>query len=178
MFAAFHIFNDKDLLARVRHDIQHYVGQGSIREVDPQHFSKEMPLLSSLYAETLRLYIKVYSVYSSPHADVDLGKWVLPKGALAVLNSEPSHMDATFWNSKGGKHPVNSFWADRFLINPSDPDSGPVNPACRRPLTRSENGTVKDFYFSTEGCEGAWIPYGGLFSPLSCSVTCTHRYWC
>lgn len=175
MFAAFHIFSDKDLLARVRNDIQHYVGQGSVQNVDPHHFSKDMPLLSSLYAETLRVYIKVYSVYSSPHADVDLGKWVLPKGALAVLNSEPSHMDATFWNTKGGKYPVNSFWADRFLVDPSDSDSGPTNPAFRRRTTAAEKDGAKDPYFSTDGCEGAWIPYGGSLPLLSSSLRlCPH----
>ncbi|KAJ2996335.1 hypothetical protein NUW58_g1007 [Xylaria curta] len=164
MFSAFHIFKDTDLLDRVRQDLHKYLGQSNVFDADPPRLAKEMPLLSSIYAETLRLYIKVYSVYSSPHEDVELGKWRLPKGALAILNSEPSHMNSNFWNTKNGEHPVESFWSDRFLVDPSDPDSGPVSPSLRKPSTKLDKQTGKGPIFSTEGCEGAWIPYGGGYS--------------
>ncbi|KAH7311265.1 Pfs, NACHT and ankyrin domain protein [Stachybotrys elegans] len=162
MFAVFHVFKDKELQRRVRREIQDNLGDQKIEQVDVAKFVKAVPLLSSIYAETLRLYVKVYSLYRSPHDDVQLGRWVLPKGAVAVLNSGPSHMDPTFWNTMDGKHPVDSFWADRFLVDPSDPQSGPVNPECRE--TTAEKRTATKPYFSTEGCEGAWIPYGGGYS--------------
>lgn len=166
MFSSFHVFKDQELLDRVRQDIQEYLGDQSIHEADPITLVKAIPLLSSVYAETLRLYIKVYSLYRSPHEDVPLGKWILPKGALAVLNSGPSHMDADFWNTKDGEHPVECFWSKRFLIDPSDARSGPVRPELRKP-TNEKAVVDKKPYYSTEGCDGAWIPYGGTSTFLS-----------
>jgi cytochrome P450 len=110
MISALHIFKEKGLLDRVRRDIQECVGERPVRDTEPQQISKDTPLLSSIYAETLRLHLKLHSVYSSPHEDVNFEKWVLPKGALAFLSSEPSHMDETFWNTKDEQHPVGSFW--------------------------------------------------------------------
>lgn len=102
MFSAFHVFKDKDLLTRVREEIGEHVGSdGSLRGADPHKLAKEATLLLSVYAETLRKYMKVYSVYSAPHKDVDLGKWVLPRGELVIFNSDPCHRDANFWNTRG-----------------------------------------------------------------------------
>ncbi|KAI1204974.1 Pfs, NACHT and ankyrin domain protein [Annulohypoxylon truncatum] len=165
MFAVYHIFQDKDLLARVRHDLKEYLTGRSVQDVDPQKLARDVPLLSAIYAESMRVYIKVYSAYSSAHEDIDLGKWVLPKGALALVNSEPSHMDKTFWNTKNNMYPVETFWADRFMVNPSDPTSGPVNPDIWDRSMRFEKAdTGGKPYFSMEGCQGSWIPYGGGFS--------------
>ncbi|KAF2807344.1 uncharacterized protein BDZ99DRAFT_500567 [Mytilinidion resinicola] len=59
--------------------------------------SVQNPLLSSIYAETLRLHVKSYFVASSPHADVALDRWWLPEGEIALVNSSISHMDERFW---------------------------------------------------------------------------------
>ncbi|KAJ8124069.1 hypothetical protein ONZ43_g124 [Nemania bipapillata] len=169
MFGAYHILRDKTLLKRVRHELHEYLGERTIHEVDPHQLGRDIPLLASIYAETMRLHIKIYSAYSSPHEDVDLGKWTLPKGALALVNSAPSHMDKSFWNTKNGQYPVETFWADRFIIDPADPESGPIDPEYRRlhnrPKKEQEDMTP---YFSLDGCEGAWVPYGGkIFLALS-----------
>lgn len=162
MFGAYHILQDKALLKRVRHELRDYLGGRTIHEVDPHQLGRDIPLLSSIYAETMRVHIKIYSAYSSPHEDVDLGKWTLPKGALALVNSAPSHMDKSFWNTKNGQYPLETFWADRFIVDPADPDSGPIDPEYRRSLNRpqKESEDMKP-YFSLDGCEGAWVPYGG-----------------
>lgn len=98
---------------------------------------------------------------SSPHDDVSLGKWKLPRGATGVVSSGISHMDKKYWNDAGGKHPLSEFWPDRFLVNPADPSSGPVRSDQIRPMrSRSGDGSRKP-YFSTEGLDGVWIPYGG-----------------
>ncbi|KAI0554091.1 Pfs, NACHT and ankyrin domain protein [Xylaria curta] len=165
MFGAYHILQDKTLLKRVQQELREYLGERSVHEADAHQLGREIPLLSSIYAETMRLHIKIYSAYSSPHEDVNLGKWHLPKGALALVNSAPSHMDKSFWNTKGGKYPVETFWADRFMIDPTDPESGPIDPEIRRSLNRPEKtGPDMKPYFSLDGCEGAWVPYGGGFS--------------
>lgn len=70
-------------------------------------------------------------------------------------------MDHTFWNTMNGQHPVESFWSDRFLIDPSIPDSGPVHPSLRKKTLHHEINNGVTPFFSMEGCEGAWVPYGG-----------------
>ncbi|KAI1359198.1 Pfs, NACHT and ankyrin domain protein [Xylaria arbuscula] len=165
MFGAYHILQDKTLLKRVRHELRDYLDGRSIHEVDPHQMGREIPLLASIYAETMRVHIKIYSAYSSPHEDVNLGRWTLPQGALALVNSAPSHMDKTFWNTKNGQYPVEAFWADRFIVDPADPQSGPIEPEYRKSLNIPEKKR-EDMkpYFSLDGCEGVWIPYGGGFS--------------
>lgn len=164
MLSVYHIFRDEELLRRVRHDLEEFLSKQTrtIHEIDPQQLAKDVPLLSSIYAETMRLYIRIYSMYSSPYEDVNLGRWVLPKGVLALVMSHPNHMDALFWNTRGGKHPVQTFWADRFMVDPSDPGSGPINPECYKTAPWHEQPrSEKKPYFSLEGCQGAWLPYGG-----------------
>lgn len=160
--AAFHVFKDPLLLARVRDAAEKHTRQTTGAEINIKALASD-PLLLSVYAETLRLYIKVHAAFMSPHEDVTLGKWLLPKGGIAVISSEPAHMDATFWNTKNGKHPLHTFWADRFLVKDSDPSSGPILPEVRRTLSlaRDSANDRDEPYFSTEGCEGSWIPYGG-----------------
>ncbi len=89
-------------------------------------------------------------------------------------------MDEAFWNTRGGQHPVKEFWAERFLIWPGDAGSGPVREEVvdyKRPTTgvvdtvgsegwagemgREEKGEP---FFSVQGLEGAWIPYGGGYA--------------
>jgi hypothetical protein len=170
MFGAYYILQDKTLLKRVRHELREYLGDRSLHEIDIHQLGREIPLLASIYAEVMRVHIKIYSAYSSPHEDVHLGKYTLPKGGLALVNSAPSHMDESFWNTKGGLYPVDTFWADRFIIDPADPESGPINPEYRRSLNRAEKKREgMNPYFSLDGCEGAWVPYGGKISTVSFS---------
>lgn len=168
MLSAFHIFKDPVLLQRVRDDLETSFGSQHLLDIDPIKFAKQS-LLSSIYAETLRLYVKTYFMVSSPHTDVHLGRWRLPKGRIGLMNAGISHMDEAFWNEYGGEHPVTSFWADRFMIDPSDPQSGPVAPHVRESpewveprRENDENAQMSEGpFFSMYGTEGSWYPYGG-----------------
>lgn len=167
MLSAFHIFKDPILLKRVRDDIEDTFGHQQLLDINPNKLVKE-PLLSSIYAETLRLYVKTYFMVTSPHVDVHLGKWSLPKGRIGLMNAGISHMDEAFWNSGYGDHPVSSFWADRFIIDPADSESGPVAAHIRESPDWTEPRRVGDDtasdnkpYFSMDGTEGSWYPYGG-----------------
>lgn len=163
MLSTFHIFKDPILLERVRSDIKNFFGDQYVLEIDPTKLIKEH-LLSSLYAETLRLHVKTYFMVSSPHTDVHLGRWSLPKGGIGLMNAGVSHMDEIVWNSRGDEYPVTSFWADRFIIDPTDSQSGPVSPHARDSdldelyEARESNKTP---FFSMNGTEGSWFPYGG-----------------
>lgn len=73
-------------------------------------------------------------------------------------------MDSNIWNTKNGDHPVDSFWADRFLIYPNDPSSGPLkNKATKEaePPSSIPPNTIKGPKFSLSGTNGVWLPYGG-----------------
>ncbi|KAL7621629.1 hypothetical protein AAE478_008955 [Parahypoxylon ruwenzoriense] len=160
MMAMLHIIKDRGLLKRLRKEILEHLGQRPARDISLKQLTK-LPLLNSIYAETLRLHVETFFMVSSPHTDVSLGRWRLPKGRIGLVNSNLSHMDANSWNTKVGAHPVDEFWAERFLIDPSDPSSGPINPKIRGADTRPGRSGRGDVTFSTEGLEGSWIPYGG-----------------
>ncbi|KAK0710024.1 cytochrome P450 [Lasiosphaeria miniovina] len=158
MMMASHIFRDPVLLQRVRSELeeQHDFSLDSPETETTIDFKRlwKLPLLCSCYAETLRLHVEVLLMFSSPHSDVSLGKWRLPRTKIALVNTVIAHMDEAVWNTKGGLYPLNTFWADRFIVDPADPSSGPVRPECK-PIIR------KKPWFSTDGLDGSWIPYGG-----------------
>ncbi|GAP87288.1 putative NACHT and Ankyrin domain protein [Rosellinia necatrix] len=159
------------LLQRVRDEMEANVTR-SPSGVEGVEFRRllHLPLLSSVYAEALRLHVKVFFFASSPRSEVSVGKWTLPRGSLGLINTDGPHTDERVWNTQNGRHPVDTFWAERFLVDPSDPSSGPVNPQFRaQECSERKRGGVPDKspsdksskHFSTEGLEGSWIPYGG-----------------
>ncbi|EFY86300.1 Pfs, NACHT and Ankyrin domain protein [Metarhizium acridum CQMa 102] len=171
MLCVFHIFKEPVLLERVCNEVEGSFGHQRLAEISPNKLTR-VPLLSSVYAEALRLCVKTYFMVSSPHVDVHLGRWKLPKGRIGLMNAGLSHMDDAFWNSRDGEHPVASFWADRFIIDPADPQSGPVAAHVResadwagpRRMDDGQGGMSKNAFFSLDGTEGSWFPYGALFS--------------
>lgn len=172
MMAAIHVIQDNALLKRVRQELDDsFIGK-QISDIDTKSLSR-CHLLNSIYAETLRLYITVFVPIIPLHGQLSVGRWRVPKGSLGAVNAAISHMDENIWNTESGRHPVQSFWAERFLVYPTDPSSGPVKPEHR--ADRGEKlgkGSEDGAYFSTEGLDGSWIPYGGKFSSLYPRYAC------
>ncbi|KAK8123976.1 hypothetical protein PG999_003894 [Apiospora kogelbergensis] len=160
--ALVHVSNTPDLAASVQDEVRKIFGHQSLAEVDLKKLSN-IPLLASIYAETLRLHGKSFTVVSSPVQDIHLGRYRLPKNAMGLINAHVSHMDDGFWNTKNGIHPVGSFWPQRFLTDPNDPHSGPTR--VPRPLVKPQDADSKEVSFSLQGLEAAWIPYGGKLYP-------------
>ncbi|KAF2142291.1 uncharacterized protein K452DRAFT_326261 [Aplosporella prunicola CBS 121167] len=160
MLSVYHIFKDPALLERVRDNLEVDFGQTAPLDMNVTELIKS-PLLSSVQAEVLRLYVNVCVMVSSPHADVSLGRWWLPKGAAALVSSGISHMDENYWNTRDGVHPVQSFWADRFISYPQDISSGPVQPMARDKYLADPQSTDGKPSFSLQGLEASWMPYGG-----------------
>ncbi|KAH9905249.1 cytochrome P450 [Xylariomycetidae sp. FL2044] len=158
--ALYHIIENEALLERVRQEVVSQIGEQSLAAADTQQLVAS-PLLSSLYAETLRLYVSTYTFVNSPHVDIRLGKWRLPKGSTGLVNSELLHMNSDLWKTRDGAHLVQSFWAERFLINPADPWSGPVRAVGPSVPGGRKQPAGEKRYFSLDGLEAAWIPYGG-----------------
>ncbi|RYC57754.1 hypothetical protein CHU98_g8454 [Xylaria longipes] len=163
MLVAYHVFQDPALLVRIRAEIEEKFGKSfEISDIDHRDLWK-LPLLSSVFAEVLRLYVDVLLIFSSPHQDVFVGKWRLPKGEKAIVSTSIAHRDESVWNTRGGQFPLDTFWADRFMIDPSDPLSGPV---VRNAEKSQKPGSQKQPFFSTQGLESSWIPFGG--GPSAC----------
>jgi hypothetical protein len=156
MLSVYHVFKDPCLLHRVRYNLQSTFKSTPSTEIDPCILIQD-PLLSSVQAETLRLYVNVCVMLSSPHSDIALGRWWMPKGAVGLVHSGITHKDSNFWNTKDGTHPVDSFWADRFITDPADPTSGPT----RDPAVRQAHVSLREPSFSLQGLEASWMPYGG-----------------
>ncbi|KAK5631973.1 hypothetical protein RRF57_007687 [Xylaria bambusicola] len=164
VMAMIHILQDKNLVHRVRQELHDSFGDQDIKDIDPKLLGSN-PLLSSIYAETLRLHVKTYTIIYSSHSNVPLGRYLLPKSSVGLVNSHFSHMNTDFWNTQNGLHPLDSFWADRFITDPADQSSGPLSPERRKITTASATQIVSrehsGLHFSTDGLDGSWIPYGG-----------------
>jgi hypothetical protein len=170
-----HIFKETGLLGRVRHTVDD-VGQlgSNISQV------VNAPLLQSIYMETLRMYAKSHFIATSPHTNLNIGKWHIPKGKIIFVNSGISHMDKNFWNTKSGLWPVENFWADRFVTDPNDAQSGPMLPEIAREVRASSKSSQYNSekpHISLEGLEGSWVPYGGKLLPQP-TITMLHVLTC
>ena len=64
-----HVAQNEELTNRVRKDVFSRLGQGSLADIDLKELSNS-PILSSIYAETLRLYVHTFTIVSSPLEDV------------------------------------------------------------------------------------------------------------
>ena len=157
------VFRDKRLLSRVRAELTaaEFRGITSSQDVDKL---MSLPLLQSIYAELLRLRIEVQTVFSAGQEDIRINEWRFPKKSLVVVPAGAAHKDPDFWNTRNGEHPVECFWADRFLAYPGDPRSGPRRDCTtdggrfkETPMTSSDPTKAK---FVSSGLANAFIPWG------------------
>ncbi|MCJ1270046.1 hypothetical protein MMC22_009940 [Lobaria immixta] len=140
------VFRDRSLLSRVRAELAtvHFQGITSREDIDKL---LSLPLLQSIYAEMLRLRVETQTVLSSDREDIRINEWQFPKKTLILVPCGAAHRDLSFWNTKEGEHPVDQFWADRFLIYPDDRRSGP-----------RKNGTADLDKFGEKATEAAADP--------------------
>jgi cytochrome P450 len=113
----------------------------------------------------------------SEHNDLKLGDWLLPKDKLMIAVSYTAHRDENIWNTgtPTDPRPLHEFWAERFLIYPDDPNSGPLRNVQDKhekltpvnsntsgwPDIREKGEKNRRPRFSTNRLAGAWVPYGG-----------------
>lgn len=118
------VFRDKDLLCNVRAELAAAEFQGITSSQDIDKLLS-LPLLQSVYAELLRLRIEVQTIFSGHQEDIVINEWRFPPKSLVIVPSGAAHRDSNFWNTKDGQHPLDTFWAERFLAYGNDPRSGP-----------------------------------------------------
>ena len=158
------VVRDPDLLSRVRSELSTCVSESSQAECLAFDIAKlcDQPLIQSIYAEVLRLYTAVMIVRSAEHADVTIGQWNFPKHSLISISSQVAHMDEQVWSTgHGSLHPLNEFWAERFLVYPYDPSSGPSIKKSQDVPFHAIKKEVEEPRFSLSGVASSWIPYGG-----------------
>lgn len=158
------VFRDKDLLARVRAELQ----GAKLDETSTEDYFKTilgLPILQSVHAEVLRLYVEVESVFMSTRHDIRINQWRFPRNSLLLLPTGPAHRDESFWNTREGQYPLDQFWADRFLAYTNDPKSGPrkkitvENEKIKKNPRRTASST-KESTFINSGLANSYMPFG------------------
>ena len=144
--------------------------QSSSAVVDVERLSS-VPILLSMYSETLRVYTSLFSMRSALHGDFKIGPYTIPQGKLIAVDSSVSAMDSRVWNSRAKEsekdedQSVEQWWAERFLVKSRDPPSGPFcSPESDAVAAGRTDYPLVPFgnkRYSTEGLAGAWTPYGG-----------------
>ncbi|KAF4981746.1 hypothetical protein FZEAL_2548 [Fusarium zealandicum] len=159
-----------DIKARVMSEMEPSFIEGSLSfEIDKLCSG---PLLTSIYCETLRVRAAAPVGRASLVPNLHLGKWRLKQGVAMLSMSWIAGRDASFWNTGrvlpdgAEEHPLDSFWAERFLQYHDDPTSGPIRKHDAKTSTpdKSTTRTFEDDRTArvvTEGTQGHWYPYGG-----------------
>lgn len=129
------------------------------------------PLLQSLYAETLRLRVAVLVVREPSRDDFSFRGWHIKRNEILSVSTRNEAMNKEIWNTggDGDPHPLDTMWADRFIVDPQNPSSGPLRvPNEKRKrfnVVSTQAGNEKTEatkpYFSMDGLSASWIPYGG-----------------
>ncbi|KAK7432021.1 hypothetical protein QQZ08_001311 [Neonectria magnoliae] len=130
------------------------------------------PLLNSIYCETLRVRVAAPVGRASLIPDLHFGKWRLQKGVGMLSTSWVGGHDQDFWNTGhvlpdgSAEHPVDSFWAERFLQYKDEPTTGPIRKSSttsaipgKTPERAAEDD--RNARVVTEGLQAYWYPYGG-----------------
>ena len=167
------VFRDQSLLWTIRDSLKDAINSTTVLSFDIKKLENK-PHLLSVYAETLRLIVQVYITGYARDSDLKINNWILPKAKVAMVNTWLAHRDENVWNTKQGTHPLDQFWAERFLIDPKDPSSGPLrktSPEISQNATKEDDSSADEPRFSMDGLEGAWIPYGGKSWLLSSDST-------
>ncbi|KAI8953278.1 cytochrome P450 [Xylaria longipes] len=149
------VFRDSSLLAKAREEISGTIirddnSAGSDTPQLPLRFSIEAltsgPTLQSVYAEVLRMRVSIMLNRSPADGDYRLGPYRLEHGAYVFISTNVAHEHEAGWAARtdNGRRPLSEFWAERFLV----PDD-----------KKGAKGDKKKF--STDGLDGAWVPYGG-----------------
>ena len=175
-----HIFRDPALLQRTREQASKCAtgaDPSAASAFDSEGLTKN-PLLQSVWSEVLRLYVALFIVRGADHDDVALpGGHVIPRKKMIVVDTHTAHMDAGVWNAS--EAPLDAFQADRFLVYPDKPGSGPLRAEARAPESHAAPGTPPtpltppsaaaapasadpfEPRFSASGLSGSWVPFGG-----------------
>lgn len=146
-WALIEIIKDKSLFQAIRAEASTALDPSSKeRKLDTKKL-RELPLLQSVYTETLRMHVAI-NITRAIEQDMSLDGYTLKKGYLVQTPSILSHFDEDIWSDPG--HPANEFWAERHITYVEKVDE-------------SGNKTTVP-QFSITGRSGGFFPFGKLRS--------------
>jgi cytochrome P450 len=155
-WATFEIFRDPNLLVRVREDVAACMTGEGPTSLNVERLIK-IPLLQSVFAETLRLRVHIFNSRCIGNDGIQVNNWLLREKSIVLVSSTLAHLEAAEWNSGcNGEHPLDMFWAERFVVYPNDPFSGPNK---RRPEKVSP--THEPYFQLDSSMAGRFVPFGG-----------------
>jgi len=148
------LLQDRELLAAVRSEIQAQATNLETGELDPRSVVN-LPLLQSIYVETMRLHVSFSVVREVRNQPFELapGCWAEP-GAIAQTNSVIAQLEEEVWGVE--EHPASEFWAWRHTRTEEVRDT----------LTGDIKSQVR---FAMRGRPTSFFPYGtfAFTQPLS-----------
>ena len=161
LWAVIEVFKDEELLLRVRKELEALEVKETMENTDIEILINA-PLLQSIYSELMRLRVEVQTIFISGEADIHVNEWRIPKESLIVVPAGAAHRDPTVWNTRDGQHPLDQFWADRFLVYPGDPRSGPRKPirsTVNRPATALDHAQGSQPKFASSGLADSYMAF-------------------
>lgn len=135
------LIKDATLLRAVRAEAE------SAFEVDPASGMRwldllklaRLPLLQSIYFETLRMHVSV-NLTREVAKDMPLDGYMLKKGYLVQAPSIIAHFDEEVWGAEN--HPANEFWAERHIIYVDEVDESGNTKKVKKFSVASKGGNL------------------------------------
>jgi cytochrome P450 len=109
-----HILSSPDLLSALREEIGSAISPhptASLPTFDIQALTS-LPLLQSVYTETLRLHVSV-NITREVVKPLDIAGYTLPSGSIIQAPTAVAHFDEGVWGVEG--HPASEFYAERHV---------------------------------------------------------------
>ena len=152
------------LLLSVRSEIQTCYSASSTSKLDMPSLLAN-PLLQSIYSEELRLR-GATSLSRAPTHDLKIGNYIFLKDKLILVSGWHEQRDRSVWNEgpvNGTFHSLEEVWAERFIVYPDNPLSGPRKSSASPVSTaaKDKGGEEQKPYYTTKPVEGSYVPYGG-----------------
>ncbi|KAI1390114.1 cytochrome P450 [Hypoxylon trugodes] len=138
MWTLMEIIKDPSLLQAVREEVvTAYVTspETGLRSLDAQKLVT-LPLLTSIYTETLRMRVN-FNLIRHVSKPVVMDGYTIPTGAAIQAPMTVAHYDESIWGAD--QHPASEFWAERHV-------------------KYTEDGRR---VFALAGSSGSYFPYGG-----------------
>lgn len=146
MWAMMELIKDPELFSAVRAEVLSAYATDpatGARRIDYQALLA-LPLLQSVYTETLRLHMS-FNVIRGLSDDIALDGFRLRKGAMILLPSQLAQRDEETWTSNG--HAASEFWGARHI-------------KYEEVLDKATGQVVSKPRFAFEGRTGSFFPYG------------------
>jgi cytochrome P450 len=167
-WTVFEVFRRPELVERLRPIFESVLDRAT-GDIDSVKLSRD-PLLQSIMAEVLRMRVQGIVLRTAKY-QVELEGWKFPKDAYLMAPTHFGNSNENVWNTgtPDSPHPLDTFWAERFLVYPDRPDSGPSRRA-QSTITQSAQASDPSSSgprYSEQGLKGAYFPFGAHVHPCS-----------